>query len=143
MPGAGRDPWPACRKKAGGSHHRFSRASGIPCAFTTYTWSRRGPAFCHRRQLMRSIVDANYTSIGTPGPHDFAVRSATFVLRAVRVHRIPASAVRDDRPKRPSLSSRDARKHRGDLPDEASAHLRQIGTTGNLRMGGWEWLSGR
>jgi hypothetical protein len=32
MPGAGRNPWPACRKKAGGSHHRSSRTSGIPCA---------------------------------------------------------------------------------------------------------------
>jgi hypothetical protein len=32
MPGAGRNPWPACRKIAGGSHHRSSRTSGIPCA---------------------------------------------------------------------------------------------------------------
>jgi len=24
MPGAGRNPWPACNKKAGGSYHRFS-----------------------------------------------------------------------------------------------------------------------
>jgi hypothetical protein len=32
MPGAGRNPWPACRQKAGGSHHRSSRTSGIPCA---------------------------------------------------------------------------------------------------------------
>jgi hypothetical protein len=32
MPGAGRTHGPPATKKAGGSHHRFSRTSGIPCA---------------------------------------------------------------------------------------------------------------
>jgi hypothetical protein len=58
---------------------------------------------------------------GAPGPHDFAVRirHARPTCHPRPPH--PHLTYRDDRPKRPSSSRQDAREHRCDLPDGASA----------------------
>jgi hypothetical protein len=122
MPGAGRDPWPACRKKAGGSHHRYSRTSGIPCAMGLglYVIS---PGTGFLAPVVRVMP-------GAP-PRTWSQHRETKTTRLHRPHQArssdapsaataPRLALRDDRPKRPSSSRRDARKDRLDLPDEAS-----------------------
>src|ERR1700726_1113905 len=58
---------------------------------------------------------------GAPGPHDFAVRIRHVRLTCPPRPPHPRPTYRDDRPKRPSSSRRDAREHRCDLPDGASA----------------------
>jgi hypothetical protein len=47
MPGEGLTHGPPATKKAGGSYHRFSQSSGIPCAMVLrlITCSPRGPGF--------------------------------------------------------------------------------------------------
>ena len=100
---AGRQPhpWPACNKKAGGSHHRFSRDSpAFPARWfyglyvispgTGFVAPVIGAMRKHRRQFD--------TSAGVSGPHDFAIRLVLFVgmnhHAAIRDgHRIPASRV--------------------------------------------------
>jgi hypothetical protein len=49
---------------------------------------------CHRRR--RSFLHQLDVSVGTSGPHDFAVRLSTFRQARYSVHRIPPR-VRDDR----------------------------------------------
>jgi hypothetical protein len=49
---------------------------------------------CHRR--WRSCLRQFDSSVGAPGPHDFAVRLSTVRYRRIRVHRIPPRG-RDDR----------------------------------------------
>ena len=61
---------------------------------------------CPRRRAKPGFAQLD-TSVGVSGPHDFAVRVGTGRLmrtrapRRHRVHRIPRSTYRDDRPKRP------------------------------------------
>ena len=72
---------------------------------------------CPRRRAKPGFAQLD-TSVGVSGPHDFAVRVGTGRLmrtrapRRHRVHRIPRSTYRDDRPKRPST--------RRDSADDAS-----------------------
>ena len=56
---------------------------------------------------------------GAPEPHDFAVRVSHVRPTCPPRPPHPRLTVRDDRPKRPSSSRRDAREHGFDLPDEA------------------------
>src|SRR5882757_9795831 len=57
---------------------------------------------------------------GAPEPHDFAVRLSHVRPTCPPRPPHPRPTVRDDRPKRPSSSRRDAREHGFDLPDGAS-----------------------
>jgi hypothetical protein len=70
-------PWPACKQKAGGSHHRFSQSSGLPRAMVLTVSFALSPVTglsCHCRQRNRfRRLDA---SVGAPGPRDFAVRES-------------------------------------------------------------------
>src|SRR3984893_5028266 len=50
--------------------------------------------FCHRHR--RSCLRRLDTSVGVPGPYDFAVRFSAIRQERIRVHRIPPR-VRDDR----------------------------------------------
>src|SRR5579872_7157210 len=70
-------PWPACRKKAGGSHHRSSRTSGIPCAMGLRLIrdlpGERAflpPSSARSEASVRELS----ASVAAPGPHDFNVR---------------------------------------------------------------------
>ena len=110
------------QKNAGGSHQGFSRINrhslrnglrlirdlpGVPGLIAT---------------VAHGIDHGLDSSVGESGPHDFAVR-----VRHVRptCHPRPSHprpTCRDDRPKRPSSSRRDAREHRCDLPDGASVN---------------------
>ena len=105
MPGAGLAHGPPAEKNAGGRYHRFSRTSrhslrdGLPA----YTCSPWGPALlppCANR-VKRF---AHGISTGMPGPHDFAVRAASFV-RARNVH------CDTSRPPHARLASRDDRAY--------------------------------
>jgi hypothetical protein len=122
MPGDGLTHGPPATKKAGGSHHRFSRINrhslrdglrlirdllGVPGLIAT---------------VAREIVHEVDPSVGGSGPHDFAVRVRHARLACHPRPSHPRPTYRDDRPKRPSSSRRDAREHRCDLPDEASAN---------------------
>jgi len=87
-------PMAACNK-ARGSHHRFSRTSGIPRAMVLrlYVLSSVHRAFWPpslRDALASSQVN---TSVGVPGPHDFTSAPIAFVSRNQNVHRIPAPRV--------------------------------------------------
>ncbi len=62
-------------------------------------------------------------SIGGSGPHDFTVRVRHARLSWHPRPSHPRLTVRDDRPKRPSSSRRDARECPGDLPDGASENM--------------------
>src|SRR5690242_5180814 len=70
-------PWPACRKKAGGSHHRFSRDirhSPRDSFNGLYVLSSGTGLFAPvSRQRARRV--ALGLSTGRPGPHDFTVRT--------------------------------------------------------------------
>jgi hypothetical protein len=71
-------PWPACRKKAGGSYHRFSRSSGIPCATVltvSFVLSPGTGLVCPCRPQASNARELGL-SVGRPGPHDFVVRDA-------------------------------------------------------------------
>ena len=70
-------PWPACRKNAGGSHHRFGQdIPALPArtVLTAYTRSPRGPALLPPSSA-RSSRRGLELSTGRSGPHDFAVRA--------------------------------------------------------------------
>jgi hypothetical protein len=92
MPGDGLARGPPAKRKAGGSHHRFSRIPGIPCAMVlTGSCSPQGPGFL-APVASRSLCSLSI-SVGMPGPHDFAVRADDARLASSRVHRSPASRV--------------------------------------------------
>ncbi len=98
-----------------------ARSTGIPCAMV-YGLYRALPgdrAFLPPSSA-RSSRDLSL-SVGRPGPHDFAVRVSHVRLTCPPRPSHPRPTYRDDRPKRPSSSRRDAREHRFDLPDAASA----------------------
>ncbi len=83
MTDAGRTHGPPATKKAGGSHHRFSQNKrhsprdglrlirdlpGVPGLLATVA--------------LRLVTAKLDTSVGVPGPHDFAVRFASLVGEA-------------------------------------------------------------
>ena len=77
MPGEGLTHGPPAEKKAGGSHHRFSRTSGIPCA-VVLTLIRDLPG----DRLIAPVCDDALSqarcadlSTGRSGPHDFTSES--------------------------------------------------------------------
>jgi hypothetical protein len=108
MPGAGRNPWPPCNKKARGRNHRFSRIirHSLRDGFNAYNALSLGTGLScphrprdHLSQAWPQRREARTTRlcvrIGAVRPHDNRARRQ-------RVHRIPRSTCRDDRPKRPS-----------------------------------------
>jgi hypothetical protein len=81
MPGAGRTHGPPAEKNAGGSHHRFSRKHpAFPARwFDGLLRALPGDRLsCPRVATTRTRV-ALGASTGTPGPHDFTVRTELFV----------------------------------------------------------------
>jgi hypothetical protein len=96
MPGDDLTHGPPATKKAGGSHHRFGRINrhSLRDGLRLISRSPRGPGFLAPViGVMRSII-ANLTSAS--GGQDHATSPSaqgTFVLRAIRVHRIPAPRV--------------------------------------------------
>jgi hypothetical protein len=91
MPGEGLTHGPPATKKAGGSHHRISRTSGIPCAivYSLYVISPGTGSLAPVARVMRSIIRELGISTGMPEPHDFAVRLQHDRRRAFCVHRSP------------------------------------------------------
>jgi hypothetical protein len=113
---------PPATKKAGGSHHRSSRTSGIPCAmaYGLYEVSPGTGLFAPVVRVMRSIIANLALAPECQDPTTSPSVSSAIVV-APSTSTAPRLALRDDRPKRPSSSRRDARKHRLDLPDDTSA----------------------
>ena len=70
--------------------------------------------------LAEIIIRELDPSVGGSGPHDFAVRLCRVRLTQHQRPSHPRPTCRDDRPKRPSSSRRDARDDGCDLPDGAS-----------------------
>ena len=83
MPGDDLTHGPPATKKAGGSHHRFSRINrhSLRDGLRLISRSPRGPGFLAPvAGVMQSIIAKLDLSVGRPGPRDFAVREkATFV----------------------------------------------------------------
>jgi hypothetical protein len=121
MPGDGLTHGPPATKKAGGSHHRISRINrhSLRNGFTACTRPPRCPGLI--ATVTREIVHELDPSVGRSGPRDFAVRIRHVRLTCRPRPSHPHLTCRDDRPKRPSSSRRDARDAACDLPDEASA----------------------
>jgi hypothetical protein len=96
------------------------------------------PSLARRRMRLCELS----ASVGAPEPHDFSVRvTLAFVLRNSRVHRIPLPTSVTTA-KRPSFRVRDTADDRSDLGSMAiPVGMRQVGTTGNLRMGACTRLS--
>ncbi len=90
-------PWPACRKKAGGSHHRFDRFTrpSLRDGFTAYTCSPQGPAFLPlspvrvTRRAWHQHRDARTTRFRRPCRHALVWRTPSRPSQ-------PASTYRDD-----------------------------------------------
>jgi hypothetical protein len=133
MPGDGLTHGPPATKKAGGSHHRSSQINrhslrdglrlirdlpGVHDLLVTVACDSRrvGP------EGPTSPIRKLGASPGAPGPRDFAVRirHARLTCRPRPSH--PRPTCRDDRPKRPSSSRRDARDDGCDLPDNTSVN---------------------
>ena len=114
-PGAGRTHGPPATKKAGGSHHRFGRTTGLPCAMALRFPSRspQGPG------LIAPVASRSFCSlgisVGMPGPHDFSVR-----IDASRPRKY--CALTSSRPPHPRLTFRD---------DSAYAPLAEAGCAEN------------
>ena len=125
MPGDGLTHGPPATKKAGGSHHRFSQINrhSLRDGFNGFLRALLGD-HCLVATVARETRERLHelsACIGAPGPHDFAVRVSHVRLTCPPRPSHPRPTYRDDRPKRPSSSRRDAREHRFDLPDAASA----------------------
>jgi hypothetical protein len=124
MPGDDLTHGPPATKKAGGSHHRFGRINRhslrdgvtvyIALSPVTFAWL---PPSSLRSLLLKNLAPASERQDHTTSP------SASGHVRLTCPQRPPhpRPTYRDDRPKRPSSSRRDAREHRCDLPDGASA----------------------
>ncbi len=94
-------PWPACRKKSRRQSPQVQpRLPGIPRAIVYGLYalsSGTGLIAPVARVLIREHRDLG-ASTGTPGPHDFDVRTASFVRTQWMLpipcgHRLPASRV--------------------------------------------------
>src|ERR1700724_1866976 len=97
---------------------RHSPRSGFNSLFRALPGDHRLVATVTPEKLASQELSACF---GAPGPHDFAVRIRHVRLTCPPRPPHPRPTYRDDRPKRPSSSRRDAREHRFDLPDGASA----------------------
>jgi len=102
MPGEGLTHGPPAERKAGGSHHRFSRSTGIPCAMgLRLIRALLGDRLdCPRHSQI--VVRELDLSTGRSGPHDFTVRTSAFVgildkMLCARTATAPRLACRDDR----------------------------------------------
>src|SRR5690242_21954052 len=113
MPGEGLTHGPPANKKAGGSHHRCSRSSGIPCAMVLRLIRDLpgAPGFLAPIVALKSSAQL-VASVGATGPHDFAVR-----FSAVRPHEKSRATL--PRPSHTRLTYRDDRAcaplHRGGM----------------------------
>ena len=139
MPGDGLTHGPPATRKAGGSHHRFSRINrhSLRDGFNGFLRALPGDrAFLPPSPARRETRLCGLSlSVGRPGPHDFAVRISHVRPTCHPRPPHPRPTCRDDRPKRPSSSRRDAREHPRDLPDAASAN-----TCGrSARRAIWAW----
>src|SRR6202043_1532365 len=122
MPGDDLTYGPPATGKAGGSHH-LSPPPAFPARWC-YGLYRALPAdLC----LVATVIPEKLASqelsacFGAPELHDFAVRFSHVRLTCPPRPPHPRPTYRDDRPKRPSSSRRDAREDGFDLPDVASA----------------------
>jgi hypothetical protein len=101
MPGAGRNPWPACSKKCRRQVPQVQpRHPGIPCAMvlTLIRALPRDRLDCPYHRATREHHRQLGISTGMPGPHDFTSVTPSFVrvrehAARLHVHRIPASRV--------------------------------------------------
>ena len=95
---AGRTHGPPAKRKAGGSHHRSARSSGLPCATVltvSFVLSSGTGLSCPRRSRASQAHELGL-SVGRPGPHDFAVRAGIARLATPARPSHPALHVRDD-----------------------------------------------
>jgi hypothetical protein len=108
MPGEGLTHGPPATKNAGGSHHRFSRSSGIPRA-TVLTLIRDLPGdrlSCPRRPQCSSTKHRELgISTGMPGPHDFTSATTPLVWQHRQRPPHPRLTYRDDRAYAPQLEA--------------------------------------
>jgi len=109
MPGEGLTHGPRAVKKHGEGTTGSAKSSGIPCAmgYGLYALSPVRRA-CWPPSPARSSSRALDTSVGVPGPHDFAVRADDARRASPSRPSHPRLTCRDDRPKRPSSTRRDA-----------------------------------
>jgi hypothetical protein len=129
MPGDGLTHGPPATKKAGGSHHRFSQSTGIPCTMVL-TLLRTLPGvhdFISHRRLAGHPARLS-ASPGAPGPHDFAVRVSR--ARRTRCPRPshPAPNTRDDR-EAPLSRARNGADHGSDLGSKSNKFPKIITAT--------------
>jgi hypothetical protein len=76
----GRHPWPACKQKAGGSHHRWAEQPAFPARWLDGLYALSpGTGYLAPVSRQRVTRVALGISTGMPGPHDFAGASDTFV----------------------------------------------------------------
>jgi hypothetical protein len=90
MPGEGLTHGPPATKKAGGSHHRFSRINRHSLRDGVTAYGALSPVSgldSHRRSRER-LAELD-PSVGGSGPHVFAVRVGAPRRACQRVHRIP------------------------------------------------------
>ena len=118
-------PWSARNKKSTRQNHRCSRDHpAFPAQWfyslyvlfpVTFAWLPPSPA--RRVSILAALAPALERQNDTTSP------SASGHVRLTCPPRPPHPHLtyRDDRPKRPSSSRRDAREHRCDLPDDTSA----------------------
>ena len=135
MPGDGLTHGPPANKKSRRRDHRLSRINrhSLRNGFTAYTRPPRCPGFL--ATVTCEIARKLDPSVGRSGPRDFAVRVRHARLSQHPRPSHPRLTYRDDRPKRPSSSRRDAREAGCDLPDKASAD----GCGGLARRAKWAW----
>ncbi len=93
MPGEGLTHGPPATRKAGGSYHRCSRSTGIPCAMVLTAASRSpwcaGLVGHHVRRRVKRVAQG--ISVGMPGPRDLTVRLGAHRLLAPPRPPLPAS----------------------------------------------------
>jgi hypothetical protein len=102
MPGNGLARGPPANQKAGGSHHRFSRSSGIPCATVltvSCVLSLGNRAFLPPSSARSSLTDltpASGCQDHTPSPSASAPFVRTKIARAAKASIASCPACRDD-----------------------------------------------
>src|SRR5262249_13491123 len=135
MPDAGRTHGPPATKKAGGSHHRYAKHRGIPCA-TVYGLFRALPGEPGFVATIAFGINSQKldTSVGVSGPHVFVrPREITRQLISSRPSH-PTPNVCDDR-ETPLLVGAGWREVKPLICPTRQVHRpRHNNTTGNLRM---------